>query len=75
MAKYIIRFLLILIISTTIHHLVYQHLIDDIDNNNEKRIWCIVTYPPSLQMFNLTINIIHFFCSICYWFDFGFYHH
>jgi hypothetical protein len=60
MAKYIILALLFMIISTTIHDPIYRHLIDDINNEDEKRIWCIVTYPSSLQTFNLIINFFHF---------------
>jgi len=61
MAKYIIFFLLFLNISTVIHDPIYRRLIDDNDNDDEKRIWCIVSYSSNLQIFNLMINIFHFF--------------
>ncbi|CAF0995427.1 unnamed protein product [Rotaria sp. Silwood1] len=60
-AKYIILILLILNISTTIHDPIHRHLIDDDnDDDNEKRIWCIVTYSSSFQTFNTVVNIFHF---------------
>jgi hypothetical protein len=60
MAKYIIVFLLFLNISTVIHDPIYRRLIDDNDNDDEKRIWCIVSYPSNVQSFNFMINIFHF---------------
>jgi hypothetical protein len=60
-AKYVILILLILMIITTIHDPLHRRLIDDDDEYGEnKRIWCIVSYSPSLEIFNSTINIIHF---------------
>jgi hypothetical protein len=60
-AKYVIFILLIFIIITTIHDPLHRHLIDDDDEYGENtRIWCIVSYSPRLQIFNSTINIIHF---------------
>jgi hypothetical protein len=61
MAKYIIVFLLFLNIITIIHDPIYRHLIDDVNNEDEKRIWCIVTYSSRLQTFNFMINLFHFF--------------
>jgi hypothetical protein len=61
MAKYIILFLIFVTILTNIHDPIYRHLIDDGDTEDEKRIWCIVTYPPNLEIFNFMINIFHFF--------------
>ncbi|CAF2836494.1 unnamed protein product [Rotaria sp. Silwood2] len=61
MAKYIVLTLLLLNIGTTIHDPIHRRLIDtDNDDDNEKRIWCIVTYSSSLQMFNTVMNIFHF---------------
>jgi hypothetical protein len=59
-AKYIIFFLLFLNIITVIHDPIYRRLIDDNGNDDEKRIWCIVSYSSNLQIFNLMINIFHF---------------
>ena len=51
-AKFVIIILLIIIIGTSIHDPIYRHLIDEenYDDDNVKRIWCIVTYPSSLQI-------------------------
>jgi sensor domain CHASE-containing protein len=34
---------------------------DNDDTSNEKRIWCIVSYSSSLQVFNTVMNIFYFF--------------
>jgi len=56
LAKYILLVILFLITSTAIHDPFHRRLIDD-----EKRIWCIITYPPSVQIFDSVVNIFHFF--------------
>ncbi|CAF4907208.1 unnamed protein product [Rotaria sp. Silwood1] len=62
LAKYVIISLLILMISTTIHDPLHRRLIDDVDENGEnKRIWCIVSYSSSIEVFNSIINVFHFF--------------
>jgi len=58
-AKFIIPMLLLLIIGTNIPEIINRRLIDD-DSNDEKRIWCIVTYSASVQKYNLAMNIFHF---------------
>jgi hypothetical protein len=58
-AKFIIPTLLFLIIGTNIHEIINRNLIDD-DNNDEKRIWCIVTHSAGFQKYNLVVNIFHF---------------
>jgi hypothetical protein len=60
-AKYVIVILLILMIITTIHDPLHRRLIDDDEYGENKRIWCIVSYSPRFQIFNYTVNIIHFF--------------
>jgi hypothetical protein len=60
MAKYIISILLFLIILTHIHDPIHRRLIDD-NNNDEQRIWCVVTYSSQFQIYNSIINIIHLF--------------
>ncbi|CAF4924606.1 unnamed protein product [Rotaria sp. Silwood1] len=37
----------------------YRHLIDDIDID-EKRTWCLVQYSSALNIFNMSITILHF---------------
>ncbi|CAF3812871.1 unnamed protein product [Rotaria sp. Silwood1] len=51
--------LLIVIIDTAIYDPFYRRLIDD-DNEDDKRVWCIVTYPSTLQIFNSIIHTFHF---------------
>jgi len=50
-AKYIIVGFLFLSISTNIHDSIHRRLLDD-DDIQKKRIWCIVTYSSSIQIFN-----------------------
>ncbi|CAF3712463.1 unnamed protein product [Adineta steineri] len=60
-AKYVMFILLIIIIGTIIHDPLHRRLLDDDDDDNNKRIWCISTYVPALQLFNSIVNIFHFF--------------
>ncbi|UJR19278.1 hypothetical protein I4U23_022407 [Adineta vaga] len=62
-AKIIISFILFFNILTFIHEPIHRHLIDEIDEDeNEKRIWCTVTYSSSnLQTYNSFIHTFHFF--------------
>jgi hypothetical protein len=61
-AKFAIGILLILISISYIHDPIYRRLIDEQeDDDNQKRIWCIVSYPPSLEVYNYIIHILHFF--------------
>jgi hypothetical protein len=59
-AKLVILILIIFNIVTSIHDPFYRHLIDE-EHENEKRIWCIVSYPSSLQVYNSIMNSLHFF--------------
>ena len=59
LAKYIIPVLLLLTISTDIHDPIHRSLID-YDNNDEKRIWCIVEYSSNIQIYDSVVNTIHF---------------
>jgi hypothetical protein len=59
-AKYIIISLLFLVIMTSIHDPIGRRLIDDGHDYEEKRIWCVVTYSSSLQIYNSVINLFHF---------------
>ena len=62
-AKLVIIILLIIIIGTSIHDPISRRLIDEENNDddNMKRIWCIVSYRSSLQVYNYIIHIFHFF--------------
>jgi hypothetical protein len=61
-AKLVIVILLIVIVGTCIHDPIYRRLInEENEDDDQKRIWCIVTYPSSLQIYNYIIHIVHFF--------------
>jgi hypothetical protein len=60
-AKYVIFILLIVIIGTSIHDPIYRHLIDEEnDGDDEKRTWCIITFPSNLEIYNSFLNSFHF---------------
>lgn len=61
MSKHIIAALLIFNIATAIQDPLRRRLSDDSDEDNEdERIWCIVSYPSHLRTYNSIINIVHF---------------
>ena len=61
-AKLIISILLCFVIGTSIHDTVYRRLIIEENNyDNEKRIWCIVSYSSTLQRWNSIVQIFHVF--------------
>ncbi|CAF1313354.1 unnamed protein product [Adineta ricciae] len=64
MVKYVIIFLLIGTMTTLGHDPIHRRLLfenyDSDDENEEKRIWCTVTYSSQLQKYNSAINIIHY---------------
>jgi hypothetical protein len=62
-AKIIITSLSIVIAGSCIHEPFYRRLIDERNNddNDVKRIWCIITYPSGLNVYNSAIHIFHFF--------------
>jgi hypothetical protein len=57
-AKWIIVGLLLIIVGTNIHDPIYRRLIEE-ENDEEKRIWCIVEYPSAIHIVNLVITIFH----------------
>jgi hypothetical protein len=61
LAKWIILFVCIFVISTTIHEPIYRTLIKD---ENEGRIWCIIRYSDSysivLNKYTTIMSVIHF---------------
>ena len=61
--KFVILILLIIVIGTCIHDPINRHIINELNDLNEKRIWCIVTYSSSLQVYDYIIHILHFFGS------------
>jgi hypothetical protein len=50
--------LLLLTISTSIYDPIYRRVIEE-KNDEEKRLWCIVTYSSSLETFNSIVHIFH----------------
>ncbi|CAF0831673.1 unnamed protein product [Adineta ricciae] len=62
LAKKIIFILLIFNILTSIHDPIYRKLtVEENENNEHKRIWCVVSYSSNLQIYNRIINTLHFF--------------
>jgi hypothetical protein len=57
-AKFVIVVLIFLIVGSTVHDPIYRRLVEE-DDDNAKRIWCVVSYPISLQTFNSATNIFH----------------
>jgi len=60
-AKFNIVILLIITVGSFIHDPIYRRLIDEEDDANEKRIWCIVTYPANIKIFDSIIHPFHVF--------------
>ncbi|CAF4375285.1 unnamed protein product, partial [Adineta steineri] len=56
-AKQVILFVCILTFLTYIHDPIHRHLIDD---EEEQRTWCVIKYPPSLQIYDWILNVFHF---------------
>ncbi|CAF1587915.1 unnamed protein product, partial [Adineta steineri] len=63
LAKKMLIILFFFIILTSIHDPIYRRLFEEEENDNDemKRIWCIVTYPSNLQIYNRILNTFHFF--------------
>ncbi|CAF3806328.1 unnamed protein product [Rotaria sp. Silwood1] len=58
-AKIAIPLLLICIIGTNIYDPFYRRLIDE-ENEDDRRLWCIASYPSNVQSFNSIIQTLHF---------------
>jgi hypothetical protein len=59
-AKFVILLLLIVLVGTSIHDPISRRLIDEENDAKEKRIWCIISYSSSLQIFNSMMHSFHF---------------
>jgi hypothetical protein len=57
MARWIVIGVIAFIIGSVIHDPIHRRLIDD---EEEKRTWCIVRYSSILQIFDSIIHIFHF---------------
>jgi hypothetical protein len=58
-AKLVIIIVLIVTIATGLDDPISRRLIDE-ENEDEKRIWCIVSYSSSLQTYNYVMHTFHF---------------
>jgi hypothetical protein len=56
-AKWTIGIVYLFTFCTHIHDPIYRHLIDD---EEEKRTWCVTKYPSHIQIYDWMINIFHF---------------
>ncbi|CAF1238553.1 unnamed protein product [Adineta ricciae] len=64
LAKKVSVVVLLLIILTSTHDPLYRRLFEEEDQEeNKKRIWCVVNYPSSLQIYNRIMNTFLFFVS------------
>ncbi|UJR16910.1 hypothetical protein I4U23_003808 [Adineta vaga] len=59
LAKWISFSIILFTILTHIHIPLYRKLEDDIDID-EKRTWCLIQYPSSINIYNSFINLFHF---------------
>ncbi len=60
-AKWIIVGLVLITMITNIHDPIYRSLfIEDNNDDDERRLWCIVQYSSAIRIINLIINILHF---------------
>jgi hypothetical protein len=56
-AKKVVLAIVLFSIISVLHDPIYRRLIDD---DEEKRSWCLVRFPSSAETFNSFINIFHF---------------
>ena len=57
LAKWIVIIVSLLTICTYLHDPISRKLIDD---EEEQRTWCIITYSPFLQLYDHILNVLHF---------------
>ncbi|CAF1154595.1 unnamed protein product [Adineta ricciae] len=62
LAKRIMMILFVFVLLTSIHDPIHRRLFEEEnDNENKKRIWCIVNYSSNLQIYNRFVNSLLFF--------------
>ena len=66
LVKYIISILFIVLVISTLYDPLHRRWFVDTthemnSDNQQDRIWCIVTYSSRFQTFNSLIHMIHFF--------------
>jgi hypothetical protein len=59
LSKWVITSVIVLVILTHIHDPLHRELIDDIDID-QPRIWCLVRYSSSLNIYNSFMTLFHF---------------
>ena len=59
-AKWTIFGLGLVTIGTNIFDPIYRDLFEEDNDDEQKRLWCIVNYPSAVRIANLIINIFHF---------------
>ena len=60
-AKILLISLLVVILMSSIHDPIYRRLIKEIENeNNIRRVWCIVTHRSGLRTYNYILQLCHF---------------
>jgi hypothetical protein len=62
LAKGIVVIILLVTISTAIHDPLHRNLLQDTE---ERRTWCTVTYSPRLQTFDSAMLFAHFLIPFC----------
>ncbi|CAF1448019.1 unnamed protein product [Adineta ricciae] len=63
LAKLVVLILILMIVATNIHDPINRQLIKEENEelNDMKRLWCIVRYSSTLQVYNTILNSFHFF--------------
>ena len=59
-AKWIICLLAIFILLTGLDDPIHRRLIDEDNDDEQERIWCVVSYSSFFRTFNSTMNLFHF---------------
>jgi di/tricarboxylate transporter len=58
-SKWVIIIVFVFVILTHIHDPIHRELIDDLDID-EQRIWCLVQYSSSVNIYNSFLTLFHF---------------
>jgi len=61
MAKYVICLLILLTTISSIYDPIHRQLVDDVSNDEQPRLWCIVSYSSQILLLNQIIQMFHFF--------------
>ena len=58
-AKITIPILICFLLGSNFHEITYRSLLSD-TTNDQQRIWCIFSYPSTIEKYHFAMNIIHF---------------